>query len=49
MDSITQDVSWKRKLQRIYEVNLSSRVCGQLVGWWLLELSDEETAAGYCG
>jgi len=26
MDSITQDVSWKRKVQRIYEVNLSSRV-----------------------
>ena len=26
MDSVTQDVSWKRKLQRIYEFNLSSTV-----------------------
>ena len=26
MDSITQDVSWKRKVQGIYEVNLSNRV-----------------------
>jgi hypothetical protein len=49
MDSITQDVSWKRKVQRIYEVKLSSRVCGQLVGFWLLELSAEETAVGCCG
>jgi len=31
MNSITQDVSWKRKVQRIYEANLSSTVwsaCG---------------------
>jgi hypothetical protein len=49
MDSITQDLSWKRKVQRIYEVNLSSRVCGQLVGLWLLELSGEDTAVGCCG
>ena len=26
MYSITQDVSWKRKVERIYEVSLSSRV-----------------------
>ena len=26
MYSITQDITWKRKVQRIYEVNLSSRV-----------------------
>jgi hypothetical protein len=26
MDSITQDVSWKRKLRRIYDFNLSSRM-----------------------
>ena len=26
MDSIAQDVSWKWKLQKINEVNLSSRV-----------------------
>jgi hypothetical protein len=26
MDSKTQDVLWKRKVQRIYDVNLSSRV-----------------------
>jgi len=26
MDSITQDVSWNRKVQMIYEGNLSSRV-----------------------
>ena len=48
MDSITQDVSWKRKIQRIYEVNLSSRVrsaCGLVV----LELCAEETAVGCCG
>jgi hypothetical protein len=49
MDSITQDVSWKRKVQRIYGVNLSSRVCGQLVGLWLVEFSAEETAVGCCG
>jgi len=23
--------------------------CGQLVGWWLLELCAEETAVGCCG
>jgi len=26
MDNITQNVSWKRNVQRIYEVNLSSTV-----------------------
>jgi hypothetical protein len=26
MDSITQNVSWKRNFQRIYEVNLSRTV-----------------------
>jgi len=26
MDSITQDEYWKRKVHRIYRVNLSSRV-----------------------
>ena len=26
MDNITQDVSWKRRLQGIYEVNISSNV-----------------------
>jgi len=26
MDSITQDVSWKRKVHRIFQVNLSSTV-----------------------
>jgi len=26
MDSITQNVSWKRNVQKIYEVNLSSTV-----------------------
>jgi len=26
MENITQDISWKRKVQRIYEVNLSSTV-----------------------
>jgi hypothetical protein len=48
MDSVTQDVSWKSKVQRIYEDNLSSE-CGQRVGSWLLELSAEETALGSCG
>ena len=27
MENITQDISWKRKVQRICEVNLSSTVC----------------------
>ena len=26
MDSITEDVLWKGKVQRMYEVNLSNRV-----------------------
>ena len=48
MNSITQDLSRKRKVQRIYEVNLSSKVrsAGGLVA---LKLCAEETAVGCCG
>jgi len=48
MDSITQDVLWKRKVQQIYEVNLSSRVWSDF-GLVALELCAEETAVGCCG
>ena len=49
MESITQDVSWKRKMNRGYTILTYQAQCGHFVGSWLLEQCAEETAAGCCG